>query len=305
MQTYFEQVIPRLFSMLHKEPDAQQVSPAHKRAAAFTLSRLLAPDFRHVRISRAIILRTLHLPLLSVSESPSSPYMALQLLIALVSRMDPSPPLLSTLLSPIVPALATLLEHFSGTRATDPELRVSVHGIFIAWGRVMSHEEATDRLWAVVLGAGGTWEGTNETLHAVEPPQDDVLPSPEALLMPAEQTGDMHDGLLQGNVFMLRPDPAQFVSLLRDVGRDDITAALFIRALEACQSTHHGSTSSQTLETQDVDPRKYVVHLDDLCAMGDADTYLSDRYCTCSWCFICRTRCPLLLHRSPKLLNVC
>ncbi|KZW04209.1 hypothetical protein EXIGLDRAFT_716206 [Exidia glandulosa HHB12029] len=259
--TYFEQVIPRLFSFLKPEQDAQ-VSPAHKRAAAFTLSRFLASDFRHVRISKAIILRTLHLPLLSTAtatttQSPHDPHAALYLLIALVSRMDPSPPLLSTLLSPIVPSLVTLLEHFHQTRTTDPDLRESVRGMLLAWGRVMPLDEATERLWAVVLGAGAAWEGSGETLRPVELSQDDTLPSPETLLGPGDVEGDA----LDANVFMLRPDPAQFVRLLRDIGREDVAGALFVRALEAYQSTQQDNASSTTLELGDIDPRRPLLYL--------------------------------------------
>lgn len=259
-------MIPRLFVLLRHEMDAQdtvQIPPAHKRAAAFTLSRLLALDFRHARISRAIILRTLHLPLLSAGPPSSytvpAPHEALNLLIAFVSRMDPSPPLFSAVLSPIVPALVTLLEHIGRTRTTAPELRESVRGVLLAWGRVVPQDEATERLWAVVQGAGAAWEGSAETLRPVVPQadrEDAVLP-PEVLLAPMEEAHGSEDGLLDGNVFMLRPDPARFVRLLREIGRDDVAAALFVLSLEAYRATQH-VPSAHSLTSEDVDPRKYA-----------------------------------------------
>lgn len=172
-QEYFDLIVPRILALLSNP------SPlSYRRAAAFTLSRMLAMDSSrgHQLLAASSIIPILHDPFLQVidlgrqglspdSHSPVptelpytlSPTSALSTLMALILHTDPSPTLISTLLSPIMPCLYTLSAHLNCMKTADPLLRESVNGLLTTWGRVVVSEECLSNLWYVLEGAGGDW----------------------------------------------------------------------------------------------------------------------------------------------------
>jgi hypothetical protein len=155
------------------------VPPTHKRAAAFALSRMLTTGFRHRVIVSNIVLPVLHGSFLHVSphtedqdgrgmpsDAPSSlrkrePLtltVALSTLMILLTNTDPSPTLISTLLSPIVPALYTLLFYLDDIKTSDPGMTESLRCLLTTWGRVVSSHEGIQILWRILDGEGGEWE---------------------------------------------------------------------------------------------------------------------------------------------------
>jgi hypothetical protein len=78
--------------------------------------------------------------------------------MALILHTDPSPALISILLSPIMPSLYTLSDHMNRMKTADPLLKESVNGLLATWGRVVVSMECFDNLWRVLEGAGGEWE---------------------------------------------------------------------------------------------------------------------------------------------------
>ena len=268
---YFANIIRQLFSCLNQDSSrGSDVPAAHRRAAAFTICQMLKLDFKHTKVTRPLVLRTLHLPLLpprNGSMQPMdipSPTEALHLLMALMMRMDPSPPLVSAVVAAIVPSLVSLLEHFAEHRATEPELREGVRAVVLAWARVVSVKEVVDRLWACVLRVSQLrWEGTGDLLQLVGPPKDgeELLPISQ-LVHPdggGAETG-LEESLIETNAFMLRPDPARFIQLLKDIGRPEASGDLFVQILEAYHASNSPpEASSQTLEPSiEADPRRFV-----------------------------------------------
>ena len=110
----------------------------------------------------------LHQPFLQVSavenvNSKSSqiplPSTALSNLVILISNCDPSPELISTLLSPIVHSLYSLLFHLSSQKTADPQLKESVQGLLVTWGKIVDASKALDLLWSLIQnGQRQYWE---------------------------------------------------------------------------------------------------------------------------------------------------
>lgn len=75
----------------------------------------------------------------------------------LVTNTDPSPTLISSLLSPIVSALYSLLYHLDQTKTSDPSLKEQLRGLLGTWGRVIGATEALAIMWSVIDGEGGEW----------------------------------------------------------------------------------------------------------------------------------------------------
>jgi hypothetical protein len=75
----------------------------------------------------------------------------------LVTNTDPSPTLISSLLSPIASALYSLLYHLDQVKTSDPSLKEMLRGLLGTWGRVISTTEALAILWSIIDGEGGEW----------------------------------------------------------------------------------------------------------------------------------------------------
>lgn len=110
----------------------------------------------------------LHEPFLRLSapisdiETPSTltltPASALSTLTAFILHADPSPVLISSLLTPIVTSLYALSALVDKKKTADPVLKENVKGLLATWGRVTMFEECLSGLWRIVEGEGGQWQ---------------------------------------------------------------------------------------------------------------------------------------------------
>ena len=164
VQEYYETIVPRVLVLMSSEPN---IPPAYKRAAAFSLSRMVLMDVasHNSTIASRVLLPILHGPFLKltpdlVSElnSPATtPISCLQLIQTFLTNTDPSPTLISMLISPIAPSLYSLLSTLERTKTADPALREAVRGLLVTWGRIIEAQEGVAILWACVEDQGGQW----------------------------------------------------------------------------------------------------------------------------------------------------
>ena len=152
-----------LVPQLTSESSSQSHPPSHRRAAAFSLSRYLTSKGRSGE--RNTLVSIVHRPFQARSQkfelnsrlAALSIEAALTALTSLIANTDPSPVLISSLLSPIIPQLYTLMEHVEGLRASDPYVVQLCRNTFITWGKIISLDEGVEVLWSIVRGYGGTW----------------------------------------------------------------------------------------------------------------------------------------------------
>ncbi|KAI0317004.1 hypothetical protein OF83DRAFT_1276666 [Amylostereum chailletii] len=205
--------------------------PPHRRAAAFSLSRMLSSAPSN------LLLPLLPLPFLrptaALDPSTPSPSSTLRTLQTLLTNTDPSPTLISTLLSPVAPALYAILAALERTTAADPAVREGVRGLLLTWGRVVAASEAVAILWACVEDQGGIWTaditGELKRVERLDRAPPLALFTPETLRR-AEADGEMD---ADANFLGLRPDPAHFVRFLRALERAEVASEVFVRFLEA------------------------------------------------------------------------
>ncbi|KAL1755246.1 hypothetical protein FB107DRAFT_213966 [Schizophyllum commune] len=239
-EEYFTKVIPRILDLL-----TANVPASYRRASAFAVSRMFSGDdtYPHAALASSILLPILHRPLLenTSDDAPAeaTPSSALDRLVALVSNTDPSPELMTMLLSPVASALYSLKYHLDRTKTSDPTLKESVGGLLLTWGRIVSAEQGIDTFWRIVDGEGGHWEADLEgSIKRVEKPNK--LPS-LSMLTP-EDREELEELDINANILDLYPDPAHFVQFLQSIDRNDIAAELFVRLLEAYR---HSKTRSE------------------------------------------------------------
>ncbi|KAH9844158.1 uncharacterized protein C8Q71DRAFT_731516 [Rhodofomes roseus] len=249
-EDYYGVIIPRLLAILSTDP--KRIPPIYRRAIAFALSRMLASEKgdKEASIVSNILLARLHRPFLVTSpdvpghenneetpQAPATPELtpseALDVLQTLLTNADPSPTFISSLLTPILPALYAILSHLETIKASDPALKESVRGFLVTWGRIVNTNEGIDALWEVVLGEGGEWKadvtGSLARLETTERNPTLSLFTPEDLRR-AEEVGELD---ADANLFDLRPDPVQFVRYLKSIDRSDISSEVFVKLLEA------------------------------------------------------------------------
>ncbi|KAA1475539.1 hypothetical protein DENSPDRAFT_429786 [Dentipellis sp. KUC8613] len=253
-EEYFGSVIPRLLHFISSEDN---VPGAYRRAAAFSLSRMLAsepPSPRQALTSRLTI-TPLHAPF-SVSP-PSNPdaltaASALRTLQTFLTNTDPSPPLISMLLSPVIPAIYAIMHALDNNRTADPVLRESVKGLAVSWGRIVGVEEGSAILWACVEAPGDEWAvdiaGELKRAEGRENSSSLAFFTPENLKQ-AEESGAFS---ADANMLDLRPDPAHFVGYLQSLDRADLASEIFVRLLEAYRESKSSS---------EADPLRTLVYL--------------------------------------------
>ncbi|TFK43559.1 hypothetical protein BDQ12DRAFT_643120 [Crucibulum laeve] len=241
-QEYFHIIIPRIISILLEDAPA-----AYKRAAAFSISQLLADEVLspHKELASAITLSIIHKPFLELpsdesnqtdsnSASPNhnlQPSNALSVLISLISNSDPSPVFISNLLSPIIPILYSLLYHLEKHKASDPTLKVSLHGILVTWGKIVTQAKGIEVLSSILdNGEGSEWRvdlgGNFARSQKSGPPSGLDLLTPDNFNRDEEPDVDT-------NLFDLYPDPSHFVQFLKTIERSDISSEIFVKLLEA------------------------------------------------------------------------
>jgi len=122
---------------------------------------------QHSAYASETILISLHKPFLEFSDAQHQnsnhsfleAWSALLSLTALLSNTEPSPTLLSKLLSPIIPSLYHLSYDLEKFKTADPQLKESVMGLLLSWGKIVDEDEATRILSSVVEGGkDGDWK---------------------------------------------------------------------------------------------------------------------------------------------------
>ncbi|KAK0243048.1 hypothetical protein EDD85DRAFT_877845, partial [Armillaria nabsnona] len=267
-EDYYRAIVPRIITLLYNEAPA-----SYKRAAAFTISRMLATDGSSSRheIARGIIMPLLHGPLLhvstlsesnsivqpisplsqpgpSISSSELNPNIALTALSTLITNTDPVPTLIATLLSPVISSLYSLLEHLEHVRTSDPTTRETVRGMLETWGRVVEKDEGTRNIWNIVQNEGSDtgWKVDLEGLiYQVDKEKNMGLAvfTPEDLEK-AELAGELDP---DANIMDLYPDPQRFVSFLKKIDRRDVSGELFVKLLEAYRDSRVDGDPMKTL----------------------------------------------------------
>ncbi|KAJ3986901.1 hypothetical protein F5890DRAFT_1636144 [Lentinula detonsa] len=226
-EEYFSTVVPRIMDLLQESRH-----PAYRRAAAFALSQMLAVKDR---IPAKIVLSLLHDPFLKGSDKPTDVTTALNDLTILLTNSDPSPELISSLLSPVVRPLYALLFHLDTVKTSDPELKEVVRGLLMTWSRIASTSEAVDILWSILDDEASQWhtdlEGGVQRVSSATGIASATaklsLFTPETLSNAAE-AGELDPG---ANVLDLYPDPRHFAVFLKSTNRDEILSQFFVKLL--------------------------------------------------------------------------
>ena len=149
------------------------VPPAYRRAASFSISRMLDSEFLHSPLISSLVSPIIHLPIIHGSNMDPSegnqegphpaalsptPTTALSMLTILLLNTDPSPVFITQVLSPVVPALYALIFHLDTTKASDPVLKESVKGLLATWGRVVEAQDGVNALWSAIRSERIYWE---------------------------------------------------------------------------------------------------------------------------------------------------
>ena len=143
------------------------VPPAFRRAAAFSISRLLSGESKNREECLGILLPRIHQPF-KVPELPPqddfpeqkqlSPTDCISTLQTVLINTDPSPALLSTLFTPIASTLYAIFGCLDSKKTADPALKETVKGLLGTWSRIVSVQEVEEVCWSIVEGEGGYWK---------------------------------------------------------------------------------------------------------------------------------------------------
>ncbi|KAG2118781.1 uncharacterized protein F5147DRAFT_602591, partial [Suillus discolor] len=267
---YFQTITPRILALISPSPPSASTPithPAFKRAAAFTLARMLDSSSAHHALVGSIVLPILHNSLSKVSDETSrnqrepdqsyllpTPSSSLQTLHTILLSIDPSPSLFASLLSPILPSLYSLHAHLSKMGIADPILKEDVWSLMRTWGRVVEEGEGIRVLWSLVdenESSSGGWEGGSaediKRVRRVNREEKLALLTPEDL----RHASVTEDTDIESLDLGLYPPPAHFVSYIKNLDRADIAGGMFVRLLEAYR-TAKGSGSADNTQDSDI-----------------------------------------------------
>ncbi|KAF9534898.1 hypothetical protein CPB83DRAFT_901829 [Crepidotus variabilis] len=238
-EDYFQSIFPRLFQILAKSTQTN-----HQRAAAFSIYRAIIPEKSTQSSIEAgrVALRLLQepfcdseyvSPLLGTQQPPKqclSPREALDSIIALLANTEPSPNLISTLLSSLVPSLYGLYFDISQHKTVDPQLKELVIGLLKSWGKIIESVEGETILWKLVeSNKEWDWKFDLEGNLSKTPSQEKKSNN---IILP-QATGDQEEEpSFDLNLFDLYPDPVHFVETLKQFDRGDLSSSLFVTLLE-------------------------------------------------------------------------
>ncbi|KAJ3874120.1 hypothetical protein F5051DRAFT_443634 [Lentinula edodes] len=148
---FFSIILPSLIDLLQENR-----YPAYRRAAAFALSQMLA--VKNGTAAQIILFRFHELFVYTHPDTEETDVtIVLGNLTTLLTNSDPSPELISTLLSPIVRPFYGLLLRLASIGTSDLELQEMVHGLLLTWSRITSSSEAIDSLWTIFDDEGDQW----------------------------------------------------------------------------------------------------------------------------------------------------
>ncbi|KAI0751606.1 hypothetical protein C8Q80DRAFT_1218295 [Daedaleopsis nitida] len=253
-EDYCKLTVPRMLLLL--SVDDRLLPPAHRRAIAFSLSRMLTQNDNSTlqRCTSTIALEMLHGPILQ-GTGDITVSASLRTVRVLLTNTDPSPDLISTLFTPIVPSLYALHSHLEGAKASDPVLRESLKGFLETWARLVGSSEVVATIWQIVNGEGGSWrvDVAGEISRSHEVQQDDPslsLFTPESL-REAEEADELD---VDSNILGLKPDPVRLVQFIRNINRGDVSSELFVKLLEGYRELRNQSEA-------DADPMRTLLYL--------------------------------------------
>ncbi|KAJ3891226.1 hypothetical protein GG344DRAFT_88397 [Lentinula edodes] len=216
---YFSIIVPRLIDLLEESR-----YPAYRRAAAFALSQMLA--VKNGTAAQIVLFRFHDLFLYTRPDTEETDVtIVLGNLTTVLTNSDPSPELISTLLSPIVRPLYGLLFHLDSIRTSDPELKEMVRGLLLTWSRITSSSEAIDTLWTIFDDEGGQWHTDLEGGVRRGPSFDEVFET----LKKADEAGELDDTV---NMLDLYPEPRHLAVFLKSMNGDDILSQFLVKLLE-------------------------------------------------------------------------
>ncbi|TFK28768.1 hypothetical protein FA15DRAFT_633184 [Coprinopsis marcescibilis] len=234
---YYFAIIPRIIQLL-----SDNLPGSYRKFGAFTLSQMLRTDKNLENQTNAVpvVCDTLHAPLLpghykrlSATYEPLTAQTALSRLIVLIANCDPSPEVISKLLSPIIPSLYSLLFHLASQKASDPQLKERIQGLLSTWGKIVDTPQAIHVLWLMIIEGAPPTNWTSDAEGKFSPCERTDETDPLSLLLPGDKRRIEEDSDVNTNLFDLYPDPAHFVAFLKSLDRGDIASELFIKLLEA------------------------------------------------------------------------
>jgi hypothetical protein len=161
-QEYFSVIIPRVIHLLSSNMPA-----SHKHAASFTIYRAIVPKKQgQYRDASSIILSMLHDPFLKLVDSSEQkppntmePSEALSTISTLISNTEPSPIFISKILSPILAPLYLLSYNLAQYKTADPQLKMSINGLLLSWGKIVDQPEGVNILWCILEeGQSSEWK---------------------------------------------------------------------------------------------------------------------------------------------------
>jgi hypothetical protein len=163
-QEYLATIVPRLMELL-----SYGVPAAYRRAASFSISRMLDSQFLHRPLVSSLVSSIIHHPILvdlpqgnqdghPSEAAPPTPTTALSMLTILLLNTDPSPAFITDVLSPVVAPLYALIFHLDSIKASDPVLKESVKGLLATWGRLVEMQDGVNTLWSVIQCERIYWE---------------------------------------------------------------------------------------------------------------------------------------------------
>ncbi|KAI0663236.1 hypothetical protein C8Q70DRAFT_501309 [Cubamyces menziesii] len=250
---YLSIILPRMLTLLSLEERA--LPHSYRRAIAFSLSRMLTNEENAQIKERTmqLVFPMLHDPIMNGagSLSPKASFNTIQVLL---TNTDPSPHLITALLTPIVPSLYSLYACLDGAKAADPILREGIKGLLSTWGRLVSSEDVTRTIWRIIHGEGSDWsvDIAGEISRVEGERMGDGQPlslfTPQSL-KEAEAAGEFD---VDSNLLGLKPDPVRLVRFLKEIDRSDVSSDLFVQLLEAYRDSR---------TQKDSDPVKTLLYL--------------------------------------------
>lgn len=133
---------------------------AYRRAAAFSISRMLAnKPARQQNLAYPIVLSYLHQPLTGITDEKAlTASKSVSVLTNIIVNADPSPNLISVLISPVISPLYALLFQLDSVKTSDPTLKESVRGLLSTWARVVAVPEGIAKLWSILDDGEIEWQ---------------------------------------------------------------------------------------------------------------------------------------------------
>ncbi|KAI0824765.1 hypothetical protein BC628DRAFT_1419872 [Trametes gibbosa] len=234
VQEYLNLMVPRMLLLL--SVDDRALPPAHRRSIAFSLSRMLTDegDAEKKRVTMGLVFPILHNPILHGSGD-LTPTSSLRTIQVLLTNTDPSPHLITALLTPIVPSLYSLHAYLEQAKASDPLVRETIKSFLSTWGRLVNKEEVIATLLRIINGETSDWQtdvaGQISKVESTPADGGDTLSlfTPQSL-QEAEAAGEFD---IDSNLLGLKPDPVRLVHFVKNLNRADVSSDLFVQLLEA------------------------------------------------------------------------